>query len=226
MSKAVVLLSGGLDSSTCLAIALKENQEVYCLSFHYGQRHDRELKQALEVRKYFGIPDDHHILVDLDFWSKVGGSALVDKNAELPENREYEEMVNIPPTYVPARNVVFLSYALGLAEIYGLDRIYIGVNSMDYSGYPDCRPEFIKAFQHVIDLITGGKVYISTPLQFLRKSEIVKLAVENGVPIHLTTSCYKGGEKACGVCDSCRLRLKGFKEAGLDDPIEYEVKEV
>lgn len=219
MKKAVVLLSGGLDSTTCLAAAIKEGYEVYPLSFDYSQRHKRELECAKKIVDFYGIKTHRIIRID-----NVGGSALTDMNIDVPE---YKGTEDIPVTYVPARNIIFLSYAVGYSEVVGAEAIYIGVNAIDYSGYPDCRPEFISAFENMIRVgtksgVEGKPISIKTPLLSLSKAEIIKFAYDNNAPLHLTTSCYKGGQKACGVCDSCTLRLKGFKEAGLEDPIEYE----
>lgn len=218
MKKAVILLSGGLDSTTCLSVALKDGYEVYPLSFDYGQRHYKELDSAKKVVKYYNIKT--HKIVKM---GNVGGSALTDADIDVPD---YKGTGEIPVTYVPARNIVFLSYAAGYAEVVDAEAIYIGVNSVDYSGYPDCRPEFIEAFEKVIKVgtkrgVEGNAIKIVTPLINLSKAEIIKLAYENNAPLHLTTSCYRGEEKACGVCDSCVLRLKGFKEAGIVDTIEY-----
>lgn len=218
MSRAVVLLSGGLDSTTCLSVAVREGYDVYPLSFDYGQRHKKELTSARQIAKYFKIKELKIVKI-----GNVGGSALTDMDIDVPE---YKGLPNIPVTYVPARNIIFLSYAVGYAETVGAEAIYIGVNAVDYSGYPDCRPEFIEAFEKVVKVgtksgVNGKAVKIVTPLINLSKAEIVKLACENNAPLHLTTSCYKGGEKACGVCDSCVLRIKGFEEAGIVDTIEY-----
>ncbi|NLD46594.1 MAG: 7-cyano-7-deazaguanine synthase QueC [Clostridiaceae bacterium] len=218
MSKAVVLLSGGLDSTTCMSVAQREGCDLFPLSFDYGQRHKKELNCAKQIVKYYKVKN--HMIINI---ANVGGSALTDMNIEVPE---YKGLPHIPVTYVPARNIIFLSYAAGYAETIGADAIYIGVNAIDYSGYPDCRPEFIEAFEKVIKVgtkagVNGKPVKIVTPLINLTKAEIIKLACENRAPLHLTTSCYKGEEKACGVCDSCVLRLKGFKEAGIVDTIEY-----
>jgi 7-cyano-7-deazaguanine synthase len=218
MSKAVVLLSGGLDSTTCLSIAIKEGYDVYTLSFDYGQKNNKEILCTQEIVKYYSIKEHKIIKV-----GNVGGSALTNDDIEVPD---YQGLPNIPVTYVPARNIIFLSYAVGYAEVIGAEAIYIGVNAVDYSGYPDCTPEFIEAFQEVVKVgtkagINGRPVKILTPLMNLSKAEIIKLACENNAPLHLTSSCYRGGDKACGVCDSCVLRLKGFKEAGIVDPVEY-----
>jgi len=219
MKKAVVLLSGGLDSTTCLSQAIKDGFEAYPLSFDYGQRHNKELLCAELICKYYNISTHKIIRID-----NVGGSALTDRDIEVPE---YSGKSEIPVTYVPARNIIFLSYAAGYAEVIGAEAIYIGVNAIDYSGYPDCRPEFINAFEAMLRVgtkngVEGNPISIKAPLLKLSKAEIITLANSNGAPLHLTTSCYKGGEKACGVCDSCILRLRGFMEAGLTDVIEYE----
>lgn len=223
MSKAIVLLSGGLDSTTCLAVALKEGYEVYPMSFDYSQRHSRELEKAQEICSFYNIKS--HKIIKID---NVGGSALTDMSIDVPEFKGTSE---IPATYVPARNIIFLSYAVGYAEVVDADAIFIGVNAIDYSGYPDCRPEFIAAFEKMIKVgtkrgVEGKPIEISTPLLQLSKAEIIKLAHESGAPLHLTTSCYNGGEVACGTCDSCILRLKGFKEAGIEDPIDYKIRKI
>lgn len=219
MKKAVVLLSGGLDSTTCMAIARNEGYELYAISFDYQQRHNREISLASEVAAFFRAKE--HKIFSID---NFGGSALTDMNINVPE---YVGKEDIPVTYVPARNILFLSYALGYAEIIGAEAIFIGVSSVDYSGYPDCRPEFIKAFQKVVDVgtkagVQGKSITIRAPLIKLSKGETIKLGIKYGAPYHLTTSCYNGREKACGKCDSCILRLKGFSEAGVLDPIAYE----
>lgn len=216
--KAVVLLSGGLDSTTCMSMAHRQGYALYALSFDYGQRHRLELEFAAEIAQFYNAAEHRFITLD-----SVGGSALTDINIEVPD---FQETDGIPVTYVPARNILFLSYALGYGEVVGADSIFIGVNAIDYSGYPDCRPEFIQAFQKVIQVgtksgVEGSPIEILTPLIHLTKGDIVRLAVKNGAPLHLTTSCYKGGKKACGRCDSCRLRLRGFAEAGVEDPIQY-----
>ncbi|MBP5427403.1 MAG: 7-cyano-7-deazaguanine synthase QueC [Clostridiales bacterium] len=219
MKKAVILLSGGLDSTTCISYAIKNGYEVYPISFDYGQRLNRELECAKKVVKHFNVKT--HKIIKMD---NVGGSALTDMNISVPK---FEGDGEIPVTYVPARNIIFLSYATGYAEVVGADAIFIGVNAVDYSGYPDCRKEFIEAFQNMINVgtkrgVEGNPIKIETPLLNLSKGEIVKLAKEVGAPLQYSTSCYNGKEKACGVCDSCTLRLRGFKEAGLIDPIPYE----
>lgn len=218
MKKAVILLSGGLDSTTCMSVAHKEGYLLYPISFDYGQRHSKELESAKAVAQYYQVED--HRIFHID---SIGGSALNDESIQVPD---YEANGEIPVTYVPARNILFLSYALGYAEVIGAEAIYIGVSAIDYSGYPDCRPEFIQAFQRVVEVgtkagVEGHSLRLMTPLINLTKADTIRLAVENNAPLKLTSSCYRGGEKACGTCDSCMLRLKGFAEAGVEDPIEY-----
>ena len=223
--KAVVLLSGGLDSSTTLYQALSEGFVCYSVAFDYQQRHHKELKSASLIAQKAGITQHRTVKFDLRQW---GGSALTDESLELPSDRSLELMSeNIPITYVPARNTIFLSFALAYAETINADFIYIGVNALDYSGYPDCRPEYIQAMQEVFRLgtkqgVSGKPVTIKTPLIDLKKTEIIQLGNRLGVPWELTWSCYAGEEKACGVCDSCRLRLAAFTELGLEDPIPYK----
>ncbi len=220
--RAVVLLSGGLDSATTLAIALWEGYEVYALSFDYGQRHSRELESAKKIAKYYGV--SHKIMkVDL---RQIGGSALTD-SIEVPERELVKIKDEIPVTYVPARNTILLSFALGYAEVIDADAIFYGANAIDYSGYPDCRPEYVEAFERMANLgtkrgVEGKPIKIVAPLINMTKAEIIKRGMELGVPYKLTWSCYRGGERACGRCDSCLLRLKGFMEAGYEDPLEYE----
>ncbi|NPA75506.1 MAG: 7-cyano-7-deazaguanine synthase QueC [Euryarchaeota archaeon] len=220
--KAVVLLSGGLDSTTVVAMAREMGYEVFALSFDYGQRHSREMESAIKVAKYYGI--EHKILkIDL---RQIGGSALTD-DIEVPERELDEIEKEIPITYVPARNTILLSYALAYAEVIGADAIFYGANAIDYSGYPDCRPEYVEAFEKMANLgtkrgVEGHPIKILAPLMHMSKADIIKKGIELGVPYELTWSCYRGGEKACGRCDSCLLRLRGFMEAGAEDPIEYE----
>lgn len=218
--RVVCLLSGGLDSTTVLGYAVNRNLEVHALSFSYGQRHSRELESSRKIADHYGV--EHRILnVDL---TQIGGSSLTDSIPVAERNLEEIES-GIPTSYVPARNTIFLALAAGYLETIGGGSIFIGVNAVDYSGYPDCRPEFINAMQKALNLGTGdGKkdwITIEAPLQYLSKSEIIKLGTELNVPYGLTFSCYNGGEKACGKCDSCLLRLKGFMDAGVQDPIEY-----
>jgi 7-cyano-7-deazaguanine synthase len=231
--KAVCLLSGGLDSSTCLGVALRENFTCYALSFDYGQRHGIELDAAARIAAHFQTVSrraiEHRVAkIDLRMF---GGSALTSA-IEVPKSRSLEEMgQGIPVTYVPARNTIFLAYAMAWAEVLECSDIFIGVNAIDYSGYPDCRPEFIEAFERMANLATKAgvegrtKTRIHTPLAKLGKAEIVKLGVEVGVDFALTHSCYDPRENgdACGECDSCVLRRKGFEEAGMRDPLKYSV---
>jgi len=220
--KAVILLSGGLDSTICMSVAKEEGYELYPISFNYGQRHNRELECAKAVAKHFNVKK--HLIIDTNM-NDIGGSALTD-DIEVPEGDVTRK--DIPVTYVPARNLIFLSYALGYAEVLEAEAVYIGVNAVDYSGYPDCRPEFIDKFQELADYSTKATtqdkliIKVKTPLINLTKGEIVKLGVESEAPLELSTSCYKGAEEACGICDSCKLRLRGFEEAGLADPIKYK----
>jgi len=223
--KAVVLLSGGIDSATTLAIAKDSGYEVYAISFRYGQRHHFEIEAAKKIAIAMGV--NRHLIMDIDLAS-FGGSALTD-DIPIPKRDEVEDIgKEIPVTYVPARNIVFLSLALGWAEVMGVSEIFIGVNVIDYSGYPDCRSEFIAAFEKAANLGTksgaeGRKIKIHTPLISLTKSEIIKRGLELGVDYSLTHSCYDPDEegRACGNCDSCLLRKKGFEEAGVEDPTAY-----
>jgi 7-cyano-7-deazaguanine synthase len=225
MKRAVVLLSGGLDSATTLAIAKDEGYEVFALSFRYGQRHEIEIRSAEEVAKSFGVSEHRVIQIDL---RGFGGSALTD-TIDVPKNRDDDEMASgIPVTYVPARNTIFLSYALAWAEIIGAHDIFIGVNALDYSGYPDCRPEFIAEFEKLAQLATkagveGTRYQIRAPLIAMTKAEIIRKGTNLGVQFSLTTSCYDPAVDgtACGQCDSCQLRQKGFREAGIEDPTRY-----
>ena len=225
--KAVVLLSGGLDSCTCMAVAESKGYELYPISFNYHQRHSIELEGAKKIAAFYDVP--RHLIIETNM-DAIGGSALTDKDIDVPEGDVHR--TTVPDTYVPARNMIFLSYAMGYAEVVGASHVYIGVNSVDYSGYPDCRPEFIKRFQALANYATtataveGKKITIETPLQYLSKADIVKLGMELGAPYQFTHSCYRGGEKACGTCDSCKLRLQGFKEAGYEDPIDYVTREL
>jgi 7-cyano-7-deazaguanine synthase len=220
---AVVLLSGGLDSTTCLAIATRrEGYEAHCLSFSYGQRHTAEVEQAAVVARALGAASHRVVSIDL---REIGGSALTDESIAVPVDRAESEIgAAVPVTYVPARNTVFLSVALGLAEVLGAEAIYIGVNSLDYSGYPDCRPAFIEAFQQLARVaIAGPAPRIEAPLLHLGKAGIIRLGASLGVDYALTHSCYDPAEdgSACGRCDACILRRKGFEEAGVPDPTRY-----
>jgi len=211
--KAVILLSGGLDSATTLAIAKSQSYDCYALSFDYGQRHRIELEAATKVANTLGVIEHKFIHLNLN---DIGGSALTDNNIKVPVEGISDE---IPITYVPARNTIFLSLALGWAEVLSAYDIFIGVNAVDYSGYPDCRPEFIKAFETMANLATkasveGNKFKIHTPLIKLSKAEIIKTGIELGIDYSMTISCYQPNSKgeACGICDSCRLRANGFRE--------------
>ena len=219
MTLSVVLLSGGLDSTTTLAMALREGDAV-ALTFDYGQRHSREVERARRIAEHYGIQQ-----IVFPLYLQGFSSALIKRGDEIPDGVEVRD--EIPATYVPARNILFLSIALGVAESIGADSIHIGVNAVDYSGYPDCRPEFIEAFQRMADVgtktgVEGRAPRIRTPILNMSKGEIVSAGTEMNVPWELTWSCYRGGEKACGRCDTCLHRLKGFREAGIDDPIPYE----
>ena len=222
--KAVVLLSGGLDSTVCMAVAKEQGFELLPLSFNYHQRHNRELACARNVADYYKVK--RHLVIETNM-EAIGGSALTDNSITVPQGDIARP--DIPSTYVPARNLIFLSYALGYAEVNRAEKIFIGVNALDYSGYPDCRPEFINLFQQVANYSTkaatqeGQEISVVTPLLHLTKREIVQLGSRLGAPLELTTSCYQGGDAACGTCDSCLLRLKGFAEAGIADPISYSI---
>lgn len=223
---AVVLLSGGLDSATTLAIARSQGYQPYAMSFRYGQRHAIELHAATKVAQHFAVA--HHVTVDIDLRA-FGGSALTS-NLAVPKHSTAEEIgSDIPITYVPARNTIFLSFALAWAEVLGAFDIFIGVNALDYSGYPDCRPEFIAAFEQMANLATKaaaqnkGRLHIHTPLIHLSKSQIIRQGLDLGVDYSLTHSCYDptAAGLACGSCDSCLLRLRGFAELGISDPAQY-----
>lgn len=220
--KAVVLLSGGLDSATVLAMAKAQGFECYALSFDYGQRHSAELVAAKRVAESFGAAEHQVLHLDLNIF---GGSALTDTSIDVPTT----PAEGIPVTYVPARNTIFLSMALAWAEVLQADDIFIGVNAVDYSGYPDCRPEFIKAYETMANLATkvgveGHHLSIHTPLIDMTKAQIIQAGIEKGVDYSITISCYAADEqgKACGVCDSCRLRRKGFEDASIEDPTKYQ----
>jgi 7-cyano-7-deazaguanine synthase len=223
--KAVVLLSGGLDSTVCMAIAHSKGYELFPISFNYNQRHARELESAKSIAQYYNV--SKHIVIETNM-NAIGGSALTDDQLAVPPGNIVSPQ--IPVTYVPARNLIFLSYALGYAEVVGADKIFIGVNALDYSGYPDCRPEFINLFQQVADYSTKAgvqdhrKIVIETPLLQLTKKDIVLLGKTLNAPLQFTTSCYNGEQIACGECDSCLLRLKGFAEADTIDPILYKTR--
>jgi len=223
--KAVVLLSGGLDSATVLAIARREGYDCHALSFSYGQRHAAELENAARVARAMNVTDHRIANIDLRLF---GGSALTD-DIEVPKDNDIEAMgTDIPVTYVPARNTIFLSYALAFAEVIGATDIFIGVNALDYSGYPDCRPDYIQAFERMANLATrmgvdGNALRINTPLISMTKAQIIRRGTELGVDYGLTLSCYDPDTqaRACGHCDACLLRLKGFEDAGLTDPAAY-----
>ncbi len=232
---AVVLLSGGLDSATCLALAAREGFAVHALTFRYGQRHQHEVEAARRIARAYGVA--RHVVVDIDL-RVFGGSALTDDHLAVPKDRPLDVPAagaaeEVPVTYVPARNTIFLSYALALAETAGARDVFLGVNALDYSGYPDCRPAYVRAFERMANLATRAGVEaaargevalrLRTPLLELTKADIVRLGLSLGVDYGATTSCYDpapGGD-ACGHCDACQLRLRGFAEAGVDDPAAY-----
>ncbi|CAH9019758.1 7-cyano-7-deazaguanine synthase [Candidatus Nitrosacidococcus sp. I8] len=221
MTKAVILLSGGLDSSTVLAAARAQGYSCYAISFNYGQKNKVELKAAQEIAQYLKVADHKIINIDL---GNMGGSALIDSTIPIPRASKGQ----IPATYVPARNTIFLAFALGWAEILGAQDIFIGVNSIDYSGYPDCRPEFINTFEQLANLATkigieGKKIRIQAPLMNLSKEEIIKQGIALGLDYSYTISCYQvdNERRACGICDACTLRKKGFLKAGIKDPTVY-----
>jgi 7-cyano-7-deazaguanine synthase len=225
--QAIVLLSGGLDSATCCAIARADGFDLIALSFAYGQRHRVELKAAERVARFFSVKD--HLIISIN--APVFGASALTSAAAVPKNRDLDAAgPEIPSTYVPARNTIFLGYALAYAEITGSRDIFIGVNALDYSGYPDCRPEFIRAFETMANLATkagveGKKTTIHAPLGTLTKAQIIRKGTELGVDYGMTHSCYDPSPSglACGSCDSCRLRMKGFAEAGVKDPTAYEL---
>ncbi|MGA2506073.1 MAG: 7-cyano-7-deazaguanine synthase QueC [Chitinispirillaceae bacterium] len=225
MKEAIILLSGGIDSATCAAIAKNEGYQLFAMSFSYGQRHSMELRAAKKIAAFFNVAEHKIVRIDL---RTFGGSSLTS-SLSVPRNRDPGRSKKIPSTYVPARNTIFLAYALAWAEVLGIKDIFIGVNAVDYSGYPDCRPEYIKAFQSMADLATkagveGRRIVIHIPLIRLTKAEIIKKGHALGFDFGLTHSCYDpspAGE-ACGACDSCLIRKKGFKDAGVDDPTKYK----
>jgi 7-cyano-7-deazaguanine synthase len=226
MKNAVCLLSGGLDSSTSLGVAIREGFQCYALSFDYGQRHRAELEAAARVARHFHVAEHRVIRIDL----RVFGASALTSEIDVPKGRGLQEMSRgIPITYVPARNTIFLSYALAWAEVLESSDIFIGVNAIDYSGYPDCRPEYIAAFERMANLATKagveGRTHIAihTPLAQLNKAQIVRLGAEAGLDFSITHSCYDPGQggEPCGQCDSCLLRRKGFQEAGIPDPLRY-----
>lgn len=224
MKQAVILLSGGLDSVTLLALAQSEGYICHTLSFAYGQRHTAELAAAAKLSAHYGAQSHRVVPIDL---ASIGGSALTDHSLAVPVDGVED---HIPITYVPARNTIFLAYALGVCEVLEAQALFVGVNAVDYSGYPDCRPEFIAAFQTLANLATkagveGRGVVVKTPLIALSKADIIRLGVSLGVDYSQTVSCYSADEqgRACGLCDSCRLRKQGFAQAGLVDPTRYQV---
>jgi len=224
MKKSLILLSGGLDSATALAIAVDQGFRVTAMSFDYGQRHRVELEKSRLLCEKYGIP---HIIMSVPLDS-IGGSALTDKALEVPDNTQESIGSDIPITYVPARNTIFLAIAAGYCEVNGIQDIFIGTNVVDYSGYPDCRPKFIEAMKAAITLGTryadeGKQFTIHTPLARMKKSEIIQKGIELGMDYSLTSTCYNPDEEGnpCGRCDSCKLRLKGFREARLTDPLHY-----
>ena len=225
IKRAVCLISGGLDSCVTAYIAKKEGFQIYALSFNYGQRHKKEIECAKEIACF--VEAKNHVVFDLDL-NKLVSSSLTDKSINIEQSNKLEEIgKKIPSTYVPARNTVFLSISLAYAEAIDADAIFIGATATDYSGYPDCRPEYIEAYQKMADLATkrgveGKPIKIKAPLLNLSKAEIIKKGLKLNVSFDKTWSCYQGGEKACGRCDSCLLRLKGFKEAEVKDPLSYD----
>ena len=223
--KAVILLSGGLDSTTCLAMAKAQGFECYTLGFDYGQRHNSELKAAVRVAD--AMSDNPHKVIRLNL-DAIGGSALTDENIEVPTGQANDPDA-IPVTYVPARNTVFLSIALGYAEVIGANHLFIGANAVDYSGYPDCRPEFIAAFEALANVATkagveGAGIKIHAPLMQMSKADIARAGTELGVDYSLTITCYQADDegRACGACEACHLRREGFEQANLSDPTNYQ----
>ncbi len=221
MNKSIVLLSGGMDSATALSIAKSKRLSCYALTINYGQKHSTEIEKAKLIANHFQVIEHKIIEIDLTVF---GGSALTDKSIDIPEN----ESQGIPVTYVPARNTIFFSLALAWAEVIGANSIYSGVNAIDYSGYPDCRPEYLEAMQELVNLATkatveGNSIAIEAPLLSMNKMDIIKKGIENDVDFSKTVSCYQltRQSKSCGVCDSCRIRLKAFEELNLIDRIEY-----
>jgi 7-cyano-7-deazaguanine synthase len=225
VKKAVSLISGGLDSCVTAHIAKNEGYEIYALTFDYCQRHKREIESAKKIADSVGAKN--HIVFDIDL-SKFGGSSLLDESITPEKDQNIDEIgKKIPSTYVPARNTIFLSIALAYAETLDADAIFIGTTATDYSGYPDCRPEYIKAFQDMTTVATkkgveGKTIEIKAPLLCMSKAKIIKKGLELNAPLEKTWSCYLGGDKACGRCDSCLLRLKGFKDISANDPIQYD----
>jgi len=227
MPEAVILLSGGLDSSTVLALAKEAGFEPVAITFDYGQKHRREIESAKRIAEHFRVKE--HLIVPLDL-GRFLASSLTQSSMNVPSGRDRAEIASgIPSTYVPSRNIIFLTIASAIAESRGARSVFIAANAVDFSGYPDCTPEFIESFQKTLDIGTragkeGRGIRVEAPILLKSKAEIVKEALRLKVPLELTWSCYKGGRKACGKCDSCLLRLGGFKAAGIEDPIEYEVR--
>ena len=225
VKKAVCLISGGLDSAVTAFLARKQGYEIYALSFRYGQRHAKELLCAKKISNAIGAKE--HIILPVHL-EKFGGSSLLQNSSQRIKNHQLKDIgKKIPSTYVPARNTIFLSFALAYAETIGADSIFIGVNAVDYSAYPDCRPKYIQAFEKLAQLgtrrgVEAQRIRIKAPLLHLSKAQIIQTGTKLHVPFSMTWSCYRGTKKACGHCDSCLLRLKGFQEAGLTDPISYE----
>ena len=223
--KAVILLSGGLDSTTCIALANEQKFELYALTVNYGQKHNFEIEASKHIAKEYKV--EQHTIIQVDL-AQFGGSALTDNKIKVPKKRNLSESQSIPVTYVPARNTILLSLAIAWAETLEAYNIFIGVNSLDYSGYPDCRPEYISSFEKTANLATkagvsGSSFKIHTPLIDMTKSEIIKVGLDLGVDYSLTSSCYDPDQEGnpCGLCDACYLRLKGFKETGITDPLNY-----
>ncbi|TNE90375.1 MAG: 7-cyano-7-deazaguanine synthase QueC [Deltaproteobacteria bacterium] len=224
--RAVILLSGGLDSATCLAMAIDQGFEPVVVSYNYDQRHRVELEAAMAIAQHYNVVE--HLIFDVGMFRQIGGSALTD-NIDVPKSRTLEQMTSqIPVTYVPARNTVFLSYALGVAEVYEASDLFIGVNALDYAGYPDCRPEYIHAFEAMANLaikpgVEGQHIRVHAPLIDKTKAEIIAIGRELRVPYQLTHSCYAPSSDgvACGTCDACILRRDGFEEVGMADPTRY-----
>ncbi len=224
MARAVILLSGGLDSCTAAALAKREGHELYALSFDYGQRHTHELSCARQIATTLGVKEHKVLTAPI---GQLGGSSLTDATMDVPDAPPADAIGDeIPSTYVPARNTVFLALALGYAEVVDADLIIIGANALDYSGYPDCRPEYLAAFETMANLATkrgveGNPIKIHAPLLEMTKADIVRAGLDAGAPLELTWSCYRGDVPACGTCESCTLRLRGFEQAGSTDPIAY-----
>ncbi len=218
--KAIVLSSGGLDSTTCLSIALDRGYDVYPMSFFYGQKHSREIEQSRLIREELGLPEENHFFIKVD---NIGQSALTDKSVAISN----DDIESIPDTYVPARNILFLSYAISIGEELGVESVFIGISNIDYSGYPDCRPEFIDKYQELINIgtkrgVENNPIKIKAPLLNKSKKETIEIGLQLNTPYHLTTTCYNGQEKACGECSACKIRLNAFAEIGIEDPIPYQ----